>query len=179
MGIDIYAKWRGQINSEAKAQITGFDTTAGSKGYLREAYHGGPYATRFLVEEAFESSENEAQISAGLLRERLPMAVLMTMYRHHKLYSNGDDPGEISEEDLKEQGVTLAEFIAKVNKEAVEDNEHVIFQKSVPSHILLAAEKLIESRKLPDYALSFVEFVELCEAKEKETGEPVLIQVSY
>ena len=29
----------------------GFDITAGDKGYLREAYHGSPYATHYLLKE--------------------------------------------------------------------------------------------------------------------------------
>lgn len=54
MGIDIYAKWDGKTEAEYEAQITGFDTTAGSAGYLREAYHGGPYVTNWLMPEAFQ-----------------------------------------------------------------------------------------------------------------------------
>ncbi len=57
MGIDIYAEWRGMTQEESNAQITGFDAAAGHVGYLREAYHGEPYATRVLVPEAFETGE--------------------------------------------------------------------------------------------------------------------------
>lgn len=53
MGIDLYAKWDGVTEAEAEAQITGFSVTAGSVGYLREAYHGGPYVTAWLAPEAF------------------------------------------------------------------------------------------------------------------------------
>ena len=73
MGIDIYAEWRGMTQEESNAQITGFDAAAGHVGYLREAYHGEPYATRVLVPEAFE--KGEAAIPAALLRERLPAAL--------------------------------------------------------------------------------------------------------
>ena len=66
MGIDIYAKWSGMTREESKAQITGFDTAAGQVGYLREAYHGEPYATRVLVPEAFE--DEVAVIPAAALR---------------------------------------------------------------------------------------------------------------
>ena len=54
MGIDIYMNWDDMTNDEKQAQYTGFSTTAGDVGYLREAYHGGPYATKTLVPEAFE-----------------------------------------------------------------------------------------------------------------------------
>jgi len=65
MGIDIYAEWRNMTPEESNAQITGFDATAGRVGYLREAYHGEPYATQVLVPEAFETGE--ALIPASLL----------------------------------------------------------------------------------------------------------------
>lgn len=38
---------------ERRAQQTGFSVVHGHVGYLREAYHGEPYATRVLVPEAF------------------------------------------------------------------------------------------------------------------------------
>ena len=46
MGIDIYARWNGQSSAEQQAQYTGFSIEHGHVGYLREAYHGAPYATR-------------------------------------------------------------------------------------------------------------------------------------
>lgn len=58
MGIDIYAAWDGQTVADRQAQYTGFSTTAGSVGYLREAYHGGPYVTNWLMPEAFVVGEN-------------------------------------------------------------------------------------------------------------------------
>ena len=42
MGIDIYARWRGQTEEEQHAQITSFSVVHGHVGYLREAYHGEP-----------------------------------------------------------------------------------------------------------------------------------------
>lgn len=54
MGIDIYMNWDGMTEDEKQAQYTGFSTTSGDVGYLREAYHGGPYATETLLPEAFE-----------------------------------------------------------------------------------------------------------------------------
>ena len=58
---------------EERAQIDCFSVVHGHVGYLREAYHGEPYATRVLVPEAFETGE--ASIRASLLRERLPAAL--------------------------------------------------------------------------------------------------------
>jgi hypothetical protein len=43
----------------------------GSVGYLRESYTGGPYVTKILARDAFESPSRQAQIPAVVLRERL------------------------------------------------------------------------------------------------------------
>jgi len=92
MGIDIYAEWRNMTPEESNAQITGFDTTAGRVGYLREAYHGKPYATQVLVPEAFETGE--ALIPASLLRQRLPAALAAAEQREKTVYGE-TDPLEI------------------------------------------------------------------------------------
>ena len=86
MGIDIYAKWEGQTEAEKEAQYTGFDTTAGRVGYLREAYHGGQYVTQFLVKEAFDSETGKAAIPAAVLRERLPEAIKLAIKRAKEVY---------------------------------------------------------------------------------------------
>ena len=96
MGIDIYARWRGQSEEEKAAQITGFDVTKGGVGYLREAYHGEPYATHHLLPEAFESADGSARIPAAVLRERLPGTLELAMKREILVYGaesvSHDDP---------------------------------------------------------------------------------------
>lgn len=62
MGIDIYARWRNMPKEDQEAQMTGFSAVAGDVGYLREAYHGDPYVTKYLLKEAFEAKECEAKI---------------------------------------------------------------------------------------------------------------------
>jgi hypothetical protein len=89
MGIDIYAEWRGMTPEESNAQITGFDTGAGHVGYLREEFHGEPYATELLVPEAFETA-GDAAIPAALLRERLPAALAAAEERERMLYGEAD-----------------------------------------------------------------------------------------
>jgi len=55
MGIDVYLKWNEMKDEDHKAQLgKGFQTDIGDTGYLREAYHGSPYATQMLVPEAFD-----------------------------------------------------------------------------------------------------------------------------
>ena len=71
MGIDIYMSWEEQTEEEEKAQFTGFEVSerAGGAGYLREAYHGPPYATMFFVQEAF--GETDPQVLLAEIEEMI------------------------------------------------------------------------------------------------------------
>ena len=124
MGIDIYARWKNQTPKQKKKQITGFSVEHGNVGYLREAYRGEHFATRYLCREAFGKS-NEAKIPAKLLRERLPRAL-----------------------------------------KVVEQRERTIYKQT-------------DQKKIDKVKQSFVDFVDLCERKEKETGEPCTIVANY
>ena len=86
MGIDIYLKWEGMLPEEKRGQITGFDTTKGDVRYLREAYHGEPYATKYFVKEAFTSKTSQAKIKAATLKKRLPKAIKMAIEREKVVY---------------------------------------------------------------------------------------------
>lgn len=125
MGIDIYARWNSQTKEEIEAQHTGFSVHHGRVGYLREAYHGEPYATRYLVAEAFVPPDCQAQIPAAVLKARLPETIKLVTERERQLYG---------ETDRSEVQRVIA---------------------------------------------SFIDFVQLCERKEQETGEPVTIIASY
>lgn len=91
MGIDIYARWRGMSDEALKAQLAaGFSTTSGAVGYLREAYHGEPYATHHLVPEAFASEVHAASIPSALLTERLPETLRLAEARERGIYRETD-----------------------------------------------------------------------------------------
>ena len=106
MGIDIYMRWDKQTEEEKQGQYTGFDIQSGNVGYLREAYHGSPYVTRFLVKEAFsdDAPEEGATISADVLRERLPEAVKLHIQRQKDVYK----------EDVNWESPSSESFIAFV-----------------------------------------------------------------
>ena len=90
MGIDIYARYAGQSAEAVGEQVEQYLTaTAGSVGYLREAYHGEPYVTRFLVREGFETGE--ANIPAATLRARLPEALRLADLRERTVYEETDE----------------------------------------------------------------------------------------
>ena len=88
MGIDIYAHWRDQSEEETDAQCTGFSITHGHVGYLREAYHGEPYATREFVPEAFDHDTypEGAPIAAATLRKRLRKTLAVARARQLIVY---------------------------------------------------------------------------------------------
>lgn len=125
MGIDVYARWKGQTADERKQMEDAWlSIEGGHAGYLREAYHGEPYATQYLVREAFESETDRARIPAAVLRERLARTLALAAERERTVYGT---TGDIT-------------------------TEHPALK-------------------------SFSDFVELCERKERETGEPVTIVV--
>lgn len=104
MGIDVYMKWDGFTKDDKEAQLKGFDATIGNAGYLREAYHGDPYATMYLCPEAFDderfkhpfnpkAKEDDddygyVKLAADLLVERLPIVIQAAIERNTKLYNS-------------------------------------------------------------------------------------------
>lgn len=93
MGIDIYAEWPGMTAKDHADQITGFSVVHGHVGYLREAYHGEPYATRYLVAEAFATGS--AEIDAAAMAERLPAVLEIAEQREREIYAV-TDPADIA-----------------------------------------------------------------------------------
>ena len=115
MGIDIYMTWEGQTQDEKEAQYAGFSVQHGHVGYLREAYHGNPYATKHLVQEAFESDDGEAFIDAETLRKRLPETLKLHIKRELDIYGNAVNLESPSTESFI-AFVELAERLTKQGK---------------------------------------------------------------
>jgi hypothetical protein len=89
MGIDIYATWRDQSAADRDKQVAAWLSAAdGDVGYLREAYHGEPYATRVLMPEAFdlETYPEGAPIPAATLRKRLRKTLAVARARQLIVY---------------------------------------------------------------------------------------------
>ena len=111
MGIDVYLRWDLQTDEQVDQQLCGFRTDRGNAGYLREAYHGEPYATRLLVPAAFDPDRAApVSVSASTLRDRLPAAMSATIERERTLYNdpmpNEDTPAVKS----------MAEFVELATK---------------------------------------------------------------
>lgn len=82
MEIEICAQWDRMSMQEAAAQLSAkYNLAGGAVGYLREPYHGEPYATRTLVPEAI--NYGRARIAATTLRKRLPDALQVVEAREH------------------------------------------------------------------------------------------------
>ena len=95
MGIDVYLRWELMTDEELDAQHEGYNPCIGHMGYLREAYHGSPYATRLRVPEAFEAHGEPVHIPAALLRQRLPQTMRAAFHREIAVYghqANEDSP---------------------------------------------------------------------------------------
>lgn len=87
MGIDVYLLWDGQTEKERNAQYTGFSIVSGHVGYLREAYHGSPYATQILINEDWGGQPKGGfAIPNANLQQRLPAAVKAAIIREGILY---------------------------------------------------------------------------------------------
>jgi excinuclease UvrABC nuclease subunit len=200
MGIDVYAKEIHESAERKAAQLKFEQAVAardklppGSKrdkaqervmdaysemyryGYLRESYHGGPYVCPFLVKEAWNQNR---RIPSAKLRERLPDAVLLAVYRDHVVYGEAEsNPGEIA----LDAEVSLASVMAKLRdamKAATNTTEaDAILAKIAPEQREQIIKRLADGI-VPTCAIQFVEFVEQCEAYEAKHGKPPIIHVS-
>lgn len=153
-------------------------------GYLREAYHGGPYVTRYLVREAFEAKRSQSRIRAATLRERLPAAVLLAIYREQVVYSEAETaPGHLTLDDggdaLRKSMASIFGPGGEIDQLKSGDNEAAIVERITPEQREQAVAMIAQRKSLPDCALQYVEFVEQCEAREAETGKPCLVEASY
>ena len=75
---------RSRIVAKRRQRRVWLSVEAGEVGYLREAYHGEPYATMHLCNEAFGTGK--ADISAAVLKERLAKALELVEERwSHRL----------------------------------------------------------------------------------------------
>jgi len=106
MGIDVYLKWTDMTKGDKQAEITGFDIYKGDVGYLREAYHGGPYATEVLVSENWDKQPKGGfAIANSVLQERLPLVVATAKARAKLIYK-----AQTEEQDMTAQA--FIDFVA-------------------------------------------------------------------
>ena len=116
MGIDIYVEWDKRTEEDKEKQYTGFSIESGDVGYLREAYHGSPYATKYFVQEAFEDEEYDGvEISSDTLLQRVPLAVDIHIQRHKEIYKES-----VSKEDKSARAFgEFAKFVQELEKKGM------------------------------------------------------------
>jgi len=118
MGIDIYMRWDRMSKGNREAQYTGgFSIVNGHTGYLREAYHGGIYATRYLVHEAFEDDAppEGVTIPTDILRRRLPETLRLHIQRQKETYGESVKESDPSAQTFTDF-VVLAEYLEDAGK---------------------------------------------------------------
>lgn len=195
MGIDIYLKWDGMTEEDRGRQLTGFSTTVGGTGYLREAYHGGPYATQIFFREAFEAEECEAEIPAALMRERMDNVTEPARGcdgGHHVAQLFGKLLSVVAPDGIpknKDESFNTDEFMrnitAKIGEQLSENG-----MPTTPTTEPMTGREAIYIRCLTvypqdgkqyadDVLKSFEEFISLAERKERETGRPCTVVASY
>lgn len=197
MGIDIYASWSGMTEQEKEQQYTGFSVCHGHVGYLREAYHGQPYATHHLVDEAFCFDGDSAYIEADeddpcyegvpidmiQLIKRLPTTLVIALIREAVVYESTEARDLLDEVDIdwpEFQGDTvpkgdLGKGLANIFEVQAKKQE-------------LGVISLLPEESLKDWVKrilkigpvrSIRDFVQLCMEKQLETGQPCRIVASY
>lgn len=173
MGIDVYLRWNAQTEEDKNKQMRcGFSTVSGDVGYLREAYHGGPYATHILVREAFESGDGTAEIPAATMRERLTNVTEPA--RGKILYATDIVAAEIMRL-LESAGPAVAVTgrhagYAPTEPQTVAECVRARYARVYPD--ATAAD-------VADALQAFYDFVALAETKEQELGRPCTVVASY
>ena len=175
MGIDVFLEWEGQEAERAAAAAAEdtpnwFSVTDGHVGYLREAYHGGPYATKILAREAFDSETCRAEIPAAILRERLTAVT---------------EPARGCNGGHEAAAMLVALFSLQNNNGLTMEPPSIASGETAPMSVEDAVrfrqKKLYNSPEehIEEVVQSFRDFVALAERKEKELGKPCTIYASY
>lgn len=166
MGIDIYLRWPEMSEEDEKNQYAS-TTLNGNFGYLRESYHGGPYATKILLREAFESDNGRAEIPAAVMRERL------THVTEPVIGANGGHlAATMLIELMRGTGATVErEVLSDITRPmTVEEAVRERCARLYPEDGAEYADAVVRS---------FQDFVALAEQKERETGRPCTVIASY
>jgi len=133
----------------------------GTVGYLRESFSGGPYATKILAREAFESRNERAEIPAAILRERLKS---VTEPARGFNLGGGDWVVQAITEELGSGGA----FVEKPRPPHTDP-------QSVEEAIL--ARHADDPEAMSHALQAFRDFVALAERKEQETGQACTVVV--
>lgn len=111
MGIDIYAEWADERFEEVKPTLDSWaEEQQNYAGYIREAYHGEPYPSQYLVREAFHHPDGVI-IESKTLRARLPETLRRARERERIIYGVTDNEEIEREVAQYERFVTFCEMM--------------------------------------------------------------------
>lgn len=191
MGIDIFLLRDGEKVQEDD-KVDWLRKNQGHVGYLREEYHGGPYATQLLVDEAFESLNYTAKIPAAVLRQRLttaqntqkavaPRVSEQIIYALRVLTEKNKIAG-VDNTAAKNPAEEAQNLLQQITPELLQEaQKHIAtLTARVPKKLSVLEAAALRERLLydkPDEEIedclhSFIDFVELAERIEEEQGSP-------
>lgn len=200
MGIDIHAAWHGMTDEDKQAQIEARRKSSadmGHVGYLREAYHGKPFATHVLVRECFTAENNCSFIPfwASDLRERLPRAVFADLIREAEIHGNAKCRALLMEigiepkldtfqyqADINEDPEFVQRQIAKImeiSSTTPEETDEYLGDTPKVFELDEISELIDELSPHLCSVKSLRDFVHLASQKERETGLPTMIMADY
>lgn len=101
-----------------ETNIQYFSDRSGDTGYLREAYHGGPYFTEAFIPEAYAAQGDEVYIPAAVLRSRLRDARKTIKQRYTTIYGYAPRSADVRKaQDSVTEFVKLAEALEAAGAE--------------------------------------------------------------
>jgi len=170
MGIDVYLRWDDIDEEDIEKQYTGWEVSgkAGRAGYLREAYHGGPYATEFLVAEAFEGSDpRQMSIFVRNLANMLGADWTVGEYPDNVQGITVPHP-DVHKDEVEDWG-SVYRYPAKVLRERLEVAQEIA---------RIRYKRIYKTSDASEMTLALEGFVELAEEVEEQGKGPPYIAVS-
>lgn len=183
MGIDVYMRWRDQTQEEREAQYTGFSIMHGHVGYLREAYHGDPYATKVMFPECWDDDLIEREgIRAPVSEKDLDRFATSVKLSSAEVVAR---PNQMLPKLRDYFGPHAQVEFDPVTNSYTENTGAVripaaTLRERLPDAIEATAERYADSDEdfVEQVQKSFTDFVELYERLETEGREPA-VYVSY
>lgn len=87
MSIQVTMTWAGMTAEESHGLVAGIEPKDCCPVWFQENYHGGPYPSKYLLAEAYESSSGQAQIPALVLESRLGETIRLAIERQKNAYN--------------------------------------------------------------------------------------------
>lgn len=143
MGTDVYLHWKGMTKADHKAQITGWQITAGNKGYLRASI--GMVEENMVLRMVFPEKywQGECRDPYNFVGNSVLIVNVLREYLNGKMRPELM-PSNAELDKMKETICLLKGMIDGTGGEIIEEEEKkfiVVWAKSLFDFFLLAMEK--------------------------------------